>query len=354
MIDENICRELVYAVYPFIDQETVDDVRMKIMVVLSRYNISRDTAEIVPYQGDMNELAVRQFLIAKTAAGLSKRTIKEYGMVIPRVLQDIGKPYGEVTGNDIRIYLALRINRDKVSKTCANNERLCLSSFYTWLQKEEILLKNPMNKVERIKETKQKKKAFTSMELEKIRYACISNYERALIEVLISTWARITEVAEMKISDINGDKVVVHGKGDKYREVYLSAKAQLAIKVYLQERSDSSPYLFPKGESVKTLSKKGVSRRDQVNWWKNPENVDAEQRDSGALGHAVTKIGKRAGVAKCHPHRFRRTGATMALRAGMPITSVQKILGHESIETTQIYLDVKDDELRQDHQKYTF
>ena len=352
MIDENVFDELVYTISPYVDNNDLSDVRMRITMVLSKYDIKKNTTEIVPYEGDVNEQMLMRFLMAKTARGLSKRTIAYYRDSIKKTLEYIGKPYSQITADDVRLYMALRINRDKVSKTCANNERRNLSSFFTWLQKEEILLKNPMTKVEPIKETKKKKKAYTNMELEKIRFACEDEYDRALIEILISTWARISEIAEIKISDIEGNKVIVHGKGDKYRTVYLTAKAQLAIEAYLAKRTDSNPLLFPKGVSVTRIDRKGIKHQDLHLWWTNPKNIIEGSRDAGALECRCRKIGKRAGVDNVHPHRFRRTGATMALRAGMPLMEVSQILGHENVGTTQIYLDIDNQQLESTHEKY--
>ena len=356
MIDENVFNELIYAISPYIQNNDLSDVRMRLSIVLSKYDIAKRETEIVPYEGDVNEQMLKRFLMAKTARGLSKRTLNYYRTSITLILARIGKPYTQVTADDIRLYMALRVNRDGVSKTCVNNERRNLSAFYTWLYKEEILLKNPMAKVEPIKETKKKKKAFTNMELEKIRFACRDEMDKALIEMLISTWARISEIAEIKTSDIDGNKVVVHGKGDKYRTVYLTAKAQIAIDAYLAKRSDLSPLLFPKGKSIAETRqlRKGIRTKELHGWWQYPELIDesGEPKDAGSLESRVRKIGKRAQVENVHPHRFRRTGATMALRAGMPLMEVSQILGHESIGTTQIYLDIDNQQLESTHEKY--
>lgn len=352
MIDDNVISEVVFAIAPYVKTEEISDIRMRITMVLSKYEIKKAVTDIVPYQGDVNDEILKRFLIAKTAAGRSQRTLRYYKDSISMSLAKIGKPYTQVTANDVRIYLAIRVNKDGVSKACANNERRNLSAFYSWLQKEEILLKNPMNKVEAIKEPKKKKKAFSNMELEKIRFACRNAYERALVEVLISTWARISEIAEMKIADIQDNKIVVHGKGDKYRETYLTAKAQIAVQEYLKQREDDNPWMFPKGARVQDLRKKGIPKEEMHLWWRHAENVRPGRRDSGSLETNIRDIGKRAGVENCHPHRFRRTGATMALRAGMPIIEVSKLLGHESIATTQIYLDIEEKQLQATHEKY--
>lgn len=348
MIDDNVCSEIIFAIAPYMDQGDISDARMRVMMVLSNYDIRKAKHEVVPYEGDANDKMLLRFLVAKTAAGRSRRTLAYYKNSISMTLAKIGKPYDQITANDVRIYLATRINKDGVSKTCANNERRNLSAFYSWMQKEEILLRNPMNKVEAIKETKKRKRAFEQMDLEKIRMACRNEHETALVEVLISTWARASEVCEMKIQDIQGNRITVHGKGDKYRDVYLTPRAQLALQAYLAQRKDGSPYIFPKGANIHELVRKG--RKDL--WYQNPKNIRDGRRDNGTLETTLRKIGQRAGVEKCHPHRFRRTGATMALRAGMPLTEVSKLLGHESLETTQIYLDIGDKQLEATHERY--
>lgn len=348
--------EIINVILPYIDYDGAEDVKMKITMLLSGYDVIKRETAVTVYEGDINEQMLKRFLIAKAARGCSPRTVNYYRNSIRAALQMIGKAYTDVTADDIRIYLAVRVQRDHVSKTTANNERRNLSAFYTWLQKEEILIRNPMNKVEAIKETKKKKKAYTQMEIEKIRAACQTNRERALIEVLISTWCRVSEVAQIKLQDIDGNKIMVVGKGDKEREVYLTPKAQLMVETYLQERHDNNPYLFARARytgRVGEMERLGVSRNKLNEWYMYAELVGSGHTDAGTIESIVRRLGKRAGVEKTHPHRFRRTSATMALRAGMPILTVSKMLGHESIATTQIYLDITDDELEQYHSRYS-
>ncbi len=347
--------ELIIALMPFIQPTYTDDASMAITMVLNDYSISQEERSLVLYEEDETELVFRRFLAAKVAKGCSPRTVGYYKDSVSKALRIIGKPYDQVTADDIRYYLAMRVQRDGISKTSANNERRNLSAFYQWLQKEEILLKNPMNKVEVMKETKKKKKAFTQMEIERIRDQCKTTKEQALVEVLLSTWARVTEVSRIRIDEINGETVTVHGKGDKDRDVYLTPKAQLLVDKYLQERSDTNPYLFPRAKYAGDVVKmtKGKMRKLQGEWHKSPDLVDdSRHTDQGTIESIVRSIGKRAGVENVHPHRFRRTGATMALRAGMPLLQVSKLLGHEQIDTTQIYLDISDQELMQAHEKF--
>lgn len=347
--------DLVIALTPYMSDLNAQDLKLRISMVLADYDITRTERALTVYEGDINEMILMRFLSAKIAQGCSKRTITYYRNSVKSTLEQIGKPYNDVTAEDIRLYLAKRIYKDKVSKTTTNNERRNLSAFYSWLQREEILLKNPMTKVDSVKVTKTKKKAFEQIEIEKIRDACRSRRETAIIETLLSTWARVSEVAQIRIDEIRSDRLIVHGKGDKDREVYLNAKAILAIQNYLAERSDSNPYLFPRAAyagNIKQMAK-GVKRKQECMWYTDPMNVD----DHGLIGTStieaiVRSIGKRAGVPGTHPHRFRRTGATMALRNGMPLIQVSKLLGHENIGTTQIYLDVSDAELEQAHRRY--
>lgn len=344
--------KLIIALMPVIPQSEVQNAKMKITMILSDYEIEKRETDIVPYQGNKNEQILKRFIASKMAAGLSIRTIYYYKTSISYALRYIGKAYDEVTPDDLRLYLAKRIQIDKISKTSADNERRNLSSFYGWLQKEEILLKNPVRKVEKIKVTKKRKKAYEMIDLEKIRLGCVTNREKAIVEFLASTWCRVSEMCEVKISDIDGSRVLVHGKGDKYRDVYLNARAKLAIEVYLNERNDLNPYLFPRAKyagDVKKMAQNGAKK----DWYKKPEYVDEKgPMDKGTAESIIRRIGRAAGIEKAHPHRFRRTGATMALRAGMPIQTVSKLLGHNNIETTQIYLDISDDELEQAHKRW--
>lgn len=335
----------------------ISDWKMQIAIVLSNYEVTKRNTEIAVYEEDATQQAIAKFIAVKMASGRTERTIKFYKTNLQFIFDRLNKPYDQITTDDIRLYLAMRVQRDGVSKTTANNERRNLSSFYSWLQKEEILLKNPMTKVDVIKEKKKKKKAFSSYELELIRNACKSKREKALVELLISTWCRVSEVAQIKLDEIGDDEIVVHGKGEKDRQVFLNAKAKLAIENYISERSDINEFLFPRAKYAGMLknqeTKKIKKKAEMCEWYKFPELVDnARHTSASTIESIIRSIGKRAGVANVHPHRFRRTGATQVLKSGMDLTLVSKLLGHESIDTTQIYLDISTDELLNAHKKY--
>lgn len=214
---------------------------------------------------------------------------------------------------------------------------------------EELVERNPCLRIEQVKEEKKKKTAFTEIDVEKLRLHCISRRQSAIVEMFMSTGCRVSELVQMRVDDLKGDRIVVHGKGNKDRVVYLNAKAQMAVQQYLLERSDTNPYLFPKGKPVSVVRMKGKPAL----WYINPENVEKDgHTDKSCIESECRRLGRRAGVDRCHPHRFRRTCATFALRRGMPIEQVSKMLGHEEISTTQIYLDLSEEDLLQAHKKF--
>ena len=314
--------------------------------------IIKRCTEIAPVQVDRNEMLLKRFLVAKQVKGCTKRTLQFYAVSIKSMLERMEKTVDDITADDIRYYMAVRLRRDKVSKTTIGNEIRNLGSFFGWLYMEEEIRKNPMLKIDRIKQRKTKKEALTELEIEKLRAAADGEREKMLIELLLSTGCRVSEVAQILVADIDGDRILVHGKGEKDRYVYLNAKAKFTLEKYLEERRDSNPYLLPHGADVDSLVRAGVEKSELRAWWKNPENIREGHSSTGSIEAIMRKIAKRAGVEKANPHKYRRTCATMALRRGMPLMQVSKMLGHENVSTTQIYLDLSEDELEQAHKKY--
>lgn len=336
----------------------IDDLQSKMYLILSEYEIeSRHTEVAVCNEDDITKY-VRLFLISKRVSGRTERTLGAYKNGLRNFFEEVQKSPLDVTSDDIKMFIAMKEVRDGVSKYYQNHLLRILGSFYTWMQREEYLSQNPMNKVDSIKLPKTKKKAFTETDIEKIRLQVEGDDRLAcIVEILLSTWCRISELCNMKISEISesGESVLIHGKGSKDRICYLNAKAQLYIKRYLGRRKDENEYLFPKsskglGIFSKSCKEFSVKPKD---WWTCKELVDEHDHvDQGSIESNLRNLGKRAGVDNVHPHRFRRTGATLALRRGMPIEQVSKLLGHESLETTQIYLDISEKELEQSHKKY--
>lgn len=329
----------------------LEKLKLHFGIILDGYNIQPKEKAVAIYTGGKNEMYLKRFLLSKAVAGCTQRTVTHYRSYMERMFLALGKDVDTWTAADIQVMLARIIQRS--SNLNADNYRRVLSSFFTWMQREEIIIKNPMNRVEHIKFIKKPKYAFEEMEIEKIREACRSNRERAMVEILLSTGCRVNELANMKVTDIEDDQITVLGKGNKYRTVYLNAKGVMALHKYLAERSDTNPYVFPKGKTVAGGSYAKMTHNEKHDYYKNPELLEPDTHmDKSSIGATIRNIGHRAGVEKVHPHRFRRTCATFALHRGMPIEQVSKMLGHEQISTTQIYLDLSREDLAAAHRKY--
>lgn len=340
----------------------VDEVKAKLFLIMEPYEITARTTEVAVTNDESADKYIKLFLLNKRVAGRTDRTLNLYNLALRMFFRECNKPPTEVTGDDIKLFLAVKEVRDGASKCYLGNLLRPISSFYAWMLREEHISRNPMNKVDNIKQPKTQKTAFTEMQIEQLRMAIRDEDIRLklIFEMLLSTWCRVSELTHIKISDISEDRnsVIVHGKGQKDRICYINAKAHLFLVRYLAERKDNSDWLFPgcaikvaEGENCFSEACKHAGVKPYM-WWKAPGLISNEPVGNGLVEVAVRKLGKKAGVEHTHPHRFRRTGATFALRRGMPIEQVSKLLGHESIETTQIYLDISERELEQGHKKY--
>ena len=333
----------------------VPNADIEIDAILGEYEVQKRTTEIALLSEDRNEYLLKNFLTAKIVKGCTDRTIQHYRQYLQFIFDRMHKTVDDITPDDIRYYLAVRQKKDGITKISANNELLVLRTFFNYLTAEEIIARNPTLNIDRIKGKKKKKKAFTEIEVEQLREAAQNAREKAIIDTLLSTGCRVSELIRIKISEISNDRIVVHGKGEKDRMAYLNAKAMISLSRYLSERTDDNPYLFPGGynrQNNKEIWKKYQSTKS--NWYKDSSLVTPDTHiDAGTVEQLMRRLKKRAGL-ECgvYPHKFRRTCATMALRRGMPIEQVSKMLGHESIETTQIYLDLNEEELEQAHKKY--
>lgn len=339
-----------------------DELDAKLFLALDSYEIQRRTTELVVADEETTGKYVNLFLINKRVSGRTENTIKFYKYGLRLFFEECPKLPTEVTADDIKRFFAVKEVRDGAGRVYIKNISRVLSSFYQWMLREEYITRNPFNKIDEIKLPKVKKAAFTEMQIELLRANIDANDLRlALIfEILLSTWCRVSELAGIKISDFSEDResILVHGKGQKDRICYLNAKAKITLTQYMSCRQDNNPYLFPNCKYKATdkqafsTATKGEKKGNFINWWQNKEFVGEGHIDKGTIESKIRKLGKKAGVENTHPHRFRRTGATFALRRGMPIEQVSKLLGHESIETTQIYLDISERELEQSHKKY--
>lgn len=346
---------IVNTLFAYRNNIPFEDIKAQITIILNDYEIEQRKTEIILRDEDKNKKYIAMFLASKAAGGRTERTLKAYRNYLTKIMDVIGKNADEITADDIKLYIAKKLRIDNVSKVSADNERRALSSFYGWMLNNEYITRNPMNKVETMKYSKPKKKAFTDVEVELLRRACSSERELMIVEVLLSTWCRVSELCAIRIDEIEGDKITVHGKGEKDRTVFLNAKAQIAIQQYLNKRKDNNPYLLPRSSVTCSASAftKGRKKTEMNKWYERPEMVDpTEPCDKGTVEGIVRTLGKRAEIKNVHPHRFRRTGATFAMRAGMPFMTVSKLLGHANIAVTQVYLDINDEDLESEHGKY--
>lgn len=202
----------------------VKDVKMLVFMALDDYEITERKTEIILYKADEDERILQKFFATKIIKGCTKKTLKYYKMTIENVAKKIGKNLTEIDTDDLRRYLIIRQTVDQVTRATCLNEMRVMSSIFSWMTMEKIIAYNPTDYVERIKTSTQKKKAFTDDEVEKIRYEARTTREIALIEILLSTGCRISEVVNAKIVDIKNDEMLVHGKGEKDRIVYLNEK----------------------------------------------------------------------------------------------------------------------------------
>lgn len=317
--------------------EEIQKVKNLLWMELYNYSLVKiQNTDIAVYEQSINEEAVKMFFVAKNIQGCTKRTLEYYRAVLKAFLQFLqDKPVTEITTNDIRYYLAVKKERDNNSDTNIDNIRRTLNSFFGWLVEEEYITKNPVQKIKKVRQERYVKKAFKDTEIEKLRYE-LNKIPRedirirfsALLEVLLSTGCRISEVSNMNRENLDGDEIIVKGKGKKERIVYLNAKAKMALELYLSKRTDNSVAMFV------TLDK------PHSRW------------QTSGMGHDIRELGRKAGVSDTHPHRFRRTAATMALNRGMPIDQVQIMLGHSNIQTTTIYAVSAQETVKANHKKF--
>ena len=339
--------EIMLNIEPYITDSMA--VSNSLYITLQHYSITKKSTELAEYHPEDNEYYIKKFLIAKKTKGCTDRTIKFYATETQKSLERIGKNIKEITSDDIRLYIAKRI-RDGVSNTTIGNEKRVLSSMFTYLHGEDIIQKNPMLSIDTMKQRKTQKEAFKDYEVVAMRNELLTTKDKAIFELLLSTGCRVSELVNIKLDEIQDDySILVHGKGQKDRLVYMNANAQYAYQKYMQDRKDNSIYLFPKMVSITEMNK---SPRDAALWYTDPKNVIAnEHTAAGTVEYFVRGLGRKVNV-KAYPHKFRRTCATNALKNGMPIEMVSRMLGHANLSTTQIYLDLNDEQMKMMHQRY--
>lgn len=277
-----------------------------------------------------NEEYLKIFLDAKKIEGCSERTLDYYEKTIRHLLSYVSTSLRKISTDEIRSYLVAYQKINNCGKVTIDNIRRNISSFFSWLEEEDYILKSPMRRIHKIKAKTVVKETISDEVIEKLRDECHEKRDLAIIDILYSTGMRVGELVNLNIDDIDFEQreCVVFGKGDKERRVYFDAKTKIHLKEYIESRRDNNPALFV------TLNA--------------PHN---RLRISG-VEIRLRNLGKRLGFSRIHPHKFRRTMATRAIDKGMPIEQVQKILGHSQIDTTMQYAIVNQNNVKTSHQKY--
>ena len=326
---ESLIKWVVADMEKDIDGEKLRKLQIILTMRLEHFELIKPSRELVLYDETSDVAAYRQFVVSKKIQGLSDGTLNLYMQTINLFMRTLRKPYKDITTNDIRLFIANREITDKVSKGTLARERGYIVRFFRWLYVEEYIPRDPGIRVEKIKVPKRRKQEFSELEVEKLRSAASNTKETLIVELLLSTGCRVSELVSLDFSDYDqeNDSIEVIGKGGKQRTLYFNAKAKLALNHYLKEVPHITGPLFYGQAKGKKMTSAGVQK-------------------------LVKRIGKRAGVLNVHPHRFRRTAATLARRHGMPIELVSRFLGHENIETTMAYSMIDDEEVKNSHQKF--
>ena len=277
-----------------------------------------------------NDNFLKMFLDAKRIEGCSERTLNYYRTTVEHLISQIETGVRKISTEEIREYLSNYQKRNSCSNVTIDNIRRNISSFFSWLEEEDYILKSPMKRIHKIKTKTVVKNIISDEGIEKLRDNCKEKRDLAIIDLLYSTGIRVGELVNLNIEDIDleGRECIVYGKGDKERRVYFDAKAKVHLKEYIDARTDNNEALFVTlDEPHNRLKISGVEIR-------------------------LRKLGRKLDLDRIHPHKFRRSMATRAIDKGMPIEQVQKILGHSQIDTTMQYAMVNQSNVKTSHQKY--
>lgn len=323
---QNLITEIVQDMLPFLNNAQTERLQEVLQHTLFDYEVTKiENAKEISEQN-----LVESFLSAKRIEGCSEKTLKYYDSTIQAMLTSIGKDIKYIVTDDIRCYLTEYQTEKKSSKVTIDNIRRILSSFFSWLEDEDYILKSPVRRIHKVKTGTNIKETYSDEALELMRDNCTELRDLAMIDMLASTGMRVGEMVLLNRNDIdfNERECVVFGKGDKERIVYFDARTKIHLQNYLDGRTDDNPALFVSLQS--------------------PHN----RMNIGGIEVRLRQLGKRLGLNKVHPHKFRRTLATMAIDKGMPIEQLQQLLGHQRIDTTLQYAMVKQSNVKIAHRKY--
>lgn len=324
---EELTMDIMQHMLAYLNNEQLNELRVAIEYSLDKYEVinKSERQEILD-----NEGLLSTFIAAKRIEGCSEKSLKYYQSTIENMIVSLKKDVRHVLTEDLRSYLIEYQGRNQSSRVTIDNIRRILSSFYSWLEDEDYIVKSPVRRIHKVKTAINIKETYSDDEMEKMRDSCKELRDLAIIDMLSSTGMRIGEMVLLNRVDINFTEreCVVFGKGNKERIVYFDARTKLHLQKYLGSRSDDNPALF--------VTLRAPHNRIQI----------------GGIEHRLREMGRQLNIVKVHPHKFRRTLATMAIDKGMPIEQLQRLLGHQRIDTTLHYAMVKQNNVKLAHKKY--
>lgn len=325
---ENLINEIIQEMLHYLDNYQLLQLKKCLNQSLKSYEIVCEYYDSC-HEED-NEVLVTKFISSKRVEGRSEKTLKYYRTTIETMIDFIEKDVRHILTEDIRAYLTEYQRKNLSSRVTIDNIRRILSSFFSWLEDEDYIVKSPVRRIHKVKTAFNIKETYTDEELEIMRDNCDGIRDLAIIDMLASTGMRIGEMVLLNREDVDFTEreCVVFGKGDKERIVYFDARSKLHLQEYLDGRKDDNPALF--------VSLRAPFERIQI----------------GGIEYRLRELGKRLDIHKVHPHKFRRTLATMAIDKGMPIEQLQHLLGHQRIDTTLQYAMVKQSNVKLAHRKY--
>lgn len=323
---QDLIKDIMQVMLPFLNNAQNEKLQEVLAYSLAKYEVVSANNMTDDTEQDYVEL----FLAAKRIEGCSEKSLKYYKATIQAMLVELDKGVKYIVTEDIRSYLTDYQEKRKSSKVTIDNIRRILSSFFSWLEDEDYILKSPVRRIHKVKTGTTVKETYSDEALELMRDNCTELRDLAIIDMLASTGMRVGEMALLNKADINfaERECVVFGKGNKERVVYFDARTKIHLQNYIDSRKDDNPALFVTLKAPYTRIKIG--------------GIEARLRE----------IGKALNIEKVHPHKFRRTLATMAIDKGMPIEQLQQLLGHKRIDTTLQYAMVKQSNVKQAHRKY--
>ena len=324
---EELITAIMQQMLPYLDNVQLKQLRQVMEQTLFHYEVI--CAEVKPEKDDSNDL-IAMFIAAKRIEGCSEKTLKYYQTTIDAMVTSLEKNVRQILTEDLRIYLTDYQEKHQSSRVTIDNIRRILSSFFSWLEDEDYIIKSPVRRIHKVKTASSIKETYSDEDLEKMRDSCEELRDLAMIDMLASTGMRVGEMVLLNRDDIDFTEreCKVFGKGDKERVVYFDARAKLHLREYLDSRTDDAPALF--------VTLRAPHQRLQI----------------GGIEYRLRQMGKRLNIPKVHPHKFRRTLATLAIDKGMPIEQLQRLLGHQRIDTTLQYAMVKQSNVKTAHRKY--